>query len=130
MPANALILAAELRSTPAVGEQIGEQARPRRETSMNMRLAAWGSNVDVADLVADDQGDPLEAFELVLERPWHWASARSATSSVAVRKITRWPVRQARIESAIARWVLPVPAGRGVPRFCGRAGSRARRGAR
>jgi hypothetical protein len=30
---------------------------------------------------------------------------------VAVRKITRRPARQALIESAIARWVLPVPGG-------------------
>jgi hypothetical protein len=28
---------------------------------------------------------------------------------VAVAKATRWPARQARIEIAIARWVLPVP---------------------
>ena len=25
------------------------------------------------------------------------------------RELTRWPARQARIPSAIARWVLPVP---------------------
>jgi hypothetical protein len=28
---------------------------------------------------------------------------------VAVRKATRWPARQARMPSAIARWLLPVP---------------------
>jgi hypothetical protein len=26
-----------------------------------------------------------------------------------VRKMTRWPARQALIEIAIARWLLPVP---------------------
>ena len=44
-------------------------------------------------------------------RPWRWASASRATHSVAVLKATRWPARQARIPSAIARWVLPVPGG-------------------
>src|SRR4029079_15779714 len=34
-----------------------------------------------------------------------------ATHSVAVLNATRWPARQARIPSAIARWVLPVPGG-------------------
>ena len=38
-----------------------------------------------------------------------WASARSATYSVAVLNSTRCPARQARIDSAIARCVLPVP---------------------
>jgi hypothetical protein len=37
------------------------------------------------------------------------ASASRATHSVAVAKATRWPARQARIETAIARCVLPVP---------------------
>jgi hypothetical protein len=37
------------------------------------------------------------------------ASASRATHSVAVANATRWPARQARIETAIARWVLPVP---------------------
>ena len=32
-----------------------------------------------------------------------------ACSILAVRKRTRWPARQARIEGAIARWVFPVP---------------------
>ena len=32
-----------------------------------------------------------------------------STHSVAVLKATGWPARQARIPSAIARWVLPVP---------------------
>ena len=44
-------------------------------------------------------------------RPWRCASASSATHSVAVRNSTRWPARQARIPSAIARCVLPVPGG-------------------
>ena len=30
-------------------------------------------------------------------RPWRWASASSATHSVAVRNATRWPARQARM---------------------------------
>jgi len=41
---------------------------------------------------------------------WRLASASRATHSVAVANATRWPARQARIETAIARWVLPVPA--------------------
>jgi hypothetical protein len=39
------------------------------------------------------------------------ASPRRATHSVAVANWTRWPARQARIEIAIARCVLPVPGG-------------------
>src|SRR3954454_16322531 len=45
-------------------------------------------------------------------RPWRWASASSATHSVAVRKATRWPARQARIPSAMLRMRL---AGAGRP---------------
>ena len=41
--------------------------------------------------------------------PWRLASARRATHWVAVANWTRCPARQARIESAIARCVLPVP---------------------
>src|SRR6266545_2870216 len=44
-------------------------------------------------------------------RPCRWASPRRATHSVAVAKATRLPARQARIPSAIARWLLPVPGG-------------------
>ena len=44
-------------------------------------------------------------------RPCRCASPRRATHSVAVAKATRWPARQARIPSAIARCVLPVPGG-------------------
>src|SRR4051794_40828751 len=44
-------------------------------------------------------------------RPARWASAKSATHSVAVRKATRWPARQARMAKAMLRWVLPVPGG-------------------
>jgi len=40
---------------------------------------------------------------------WRLASASRATHSVAVANATRWPARQARIETAIARCVLPVP---------------------
>jgi len=36
--------------------------------------------------------------------PWRWASASSATHSVAVLKITRWPARHARMPIAVARW--------------------------
>src|SRR5919198_2478881 len=43
--------------------------------------------------------------------PWRLASERRATHSVAVAKATRWPARQARMEMAMARWVLPVPGG-------------------
>src|SRR5215211_7548656 len=39
-------------------------------------------------------------------RPWRWASASRATHSVAVRKATRWPARQARMPSAMARRLL------------------------
>jgi carbamoylphosphate synthase large subunit len=39
------------------------------------------------------------------------ASPSAATHSVAVRNRTRWPARQARIPSAITRWLLPVPGG-------------------
>jgi hypothetical protein len=45
---------------------------------------------------------------------WRLASARWATHSVAVANATRWPARQARIETAIARCVLPVPGGHGT----------------
>src|SRR6266508_4949207 len=44
-------------------------------------------------------------------RPCRWASPSRATHSVAVAKATRLPARQARIPSAIARWLLPVPGG-------------------
>jgi len=40
---------------------------------------------------------------------WRLASASRATHSVAVANATLWPERQARIETAIARWDLPVP---------------------
>src|SRR5215218_2138612 len=43
--------------------------------------------------------------------PVRLASPSLATHSVAVAKATRWPARQARIETAIARCVLPVPGG-------------------
>src|SRR4051812_22018059 len=36
-------------------------------------------------------------------RPERWASASRATHSVAVRNATRWPARQARMPSAIAK---------------------------
>src|SRR3954454_14124064 len=39
-------------------------------------------------------------------RPWRWASARSATHSVAVLNATRCPARQARIPKAIERRLL------------------------
>src|SRR5437899_1417112 len=42
---------------------------------------------------------------------WRFASASLATHSVAVAKATRCPARQALIETAIARCVLPVPGG-------------------
>src|SRR5213592_316153 len=39
-------------------------------------------------------------------RPWRWASVSRATHSVAVRKATRWPARQARMPMAIERRLL------------------------
>ena len=45
----------------------------------------------------------------VSRRPARCASPRRATHSVAVANCTRWPARHARIESAIAKCVLPVP---------------------
>src|SRR3954452_8263791 len=42
---------------------------------------------------------------------WRLASESRATHSVAVANATRWPARQARIETAIARWLFPVPGG-------------------
>src|SRR3954447_4866098 len=42
--------------------------------------------------------------------PRRLASESRATHWVAVANCTRWPARQARIETAIARWVLPVPS--------------------
>ena len=46
-----------------------------------------------------------------MQAPGWWASARRATHSAAVAKSTRWPAWQARIDSPMARWVLPVPGG-------------------
>src|SRR5919202_1387930 len=43
--------------------------------------------------------------------PWRLASDSRATHCVAVANCTRWPARHARIDSATARWVLPVPGG-------------------
>src|SRR4051794_39205056 len=43
--------------------------------------------------------------------PWRLASDNRATHCVAVANWTRWPARQARIDSAIGKWVLPVPGG-------------------
>src|SRR5450759_3906825 len=43
--------------------------------------------------------------------PWRLASPSRATHSVAVANATRWPARQALIDRAIARWLLPVPGG-------------------
>ena len=61
------------------------------------QVGGLGVERDVADLVDDQQRDPLQAGELVVEAAWRWASASRATHSVAVRNATRWPARQARI---------------------------------
>src|SRR5439155_9575096 len=49
---------------------------------------------------------------------WRLASDSRATHSVAVAKATRCPARQALIEIAIARCVLPVPGGPSRITFC------------
>src|SRR2546429_7929927 len=49
---------------------------------------------------------------------WRLASDSRATHSVAVAKATRRPARQALIEIAIARCVLPVPGGPSRITFC------------
>src|SRR4051812_33984296 len=41
--------------------------------------------------------------------PWRFASESRATHCVAVANCTRAPTRHARIDSAMAKWVLPVP---------------------
>ena len=43
--------------------------------------------------------------------PWRLASPSRATHWVAVANCTRCPARHARIPSAVAMWVLPVPGG-------------------
>ena len=53
---------------------------------MNIRLAACGVERDVADLVADQQRDPLQPASSVSSLPWRCASASRATHSVAVRE--------------------------------------------
>jgi hypothetical protein len=75
------------------------------------QVGSLGVERDVADLVADQQRDPSSRRNSSSRRPWRWASARTATHSVAVRKSTRCPARQARVPKAIARWILPVPGG-------------------
>src|SRR3954453_20375397 len=76
---------------------------------MNMRLAAWGSNGMYPTSSTISSGIRWSLSSSLSRRPERWASASSATHSVAVLNATRWPARQARIPSAIARCVLPVP---------------------
>ena len=67
---------------------------------------------DVADLVDDEERDAPEPAQLVVEPCRRRGPRRGgSTHSAAVAKATRCPARQARMPSAIARWVLPVPGG-------------------
>ena len=78
-----------------------------------------GVERDVADLVADQQRDPLQAVELVVELALALRvgeHARPIRSRCVNR--TRWPARHARIPRAIAMWVLPVPGGPSRITFC------------
>ena len=75
------------------------------------QVGGFGVERDVADLVDDEQRDERQARSSASRLPWRLASERRATHWVAVANCTRWPARHARIESAIARWVLPVPGG-------------------
>ena len=63
----------------------------------------------VSHFVADQQRDPLEAVELLVEPVGVLGLAESSTHSVAVRNRTRWPARHARTPRAMEMWVFPVP---------------------
>src|ERR671926_1113126 len=73
---------------------------------MNMRLAAWGSKGMYPTSSTTSSAIRCSLSSSLSRRPWRWASASSATHSVAVRNATRWPARHARIPSAIARRLL------------------------
>ncbi|HVI19077.1 MAG TPA: hypothetical protein VM712_11900, partial [Gaiellales bacterium] len=62
-----------------------------------------------ADLVDDDQGMNDSLRSSASRLPLRLASESRATHCVAVANWTRCPARQARIDSATARCVLPVP---------------------
>ena len=66
---------------------------------------------DVADLVADQERDALEALSSSSRRPRRWASASCATHSVAVLKQDALAGQASAVDIAIARCVLPVPGG-------------------
>jgi hypothetical protein len=92
----------------ACHDQAGALVSGRRRA----RTSGWRPGVegDVADLVDVRSGVQSSLRSSSSRRPCRCASPGRATYSVAVAKATRWPVRQARIPSAIARWLLPVRA--------------------
>ena len=65
---------------------------------------------DVADLVDDEERDPSEAGELVVQVTLLVGLTETRHPLAAVAKATRWPAWHARMPSPVARWVLPVPA--------------------
>lgn len=78
---------------------------------MEHEVGGLGVEGDVAHLIDDDQRDAAEAAQLGLEAPQALRVEKARHHSVAVAKATRCPARQARMPSAIARCVLPVPGG-------------------
>jgi hypothetical protein len=73
------------------------------------QVGRLGLEGDVADLVDDDERVAPRRVSSLCRRSAWWASARRATHSAAVAKATRCPASQARSDSPMARWVLPVP---------------------
>jgi hypothetical protein len=74
-------------------------------------VGGLGFEGDVADFVDDEQRDPPESGELDLEPSLGVSVGEAGDPFGGVANATRWPAWQARMDSPMARWVLPVPGG-------------------